>query len=80
MKLTIFTPTFNRPQLLIGLYDSICDAYKFANIVDCLEWLIIDDGSNISYDNVISSFNDEYFSITYKKRITVGNIQHLIWP
>ena len=57
MKLTIFTPTYNRKELLKELYKSICIAHfnnKFRNKV---EWLIIDDGSNIDLQDEIDKFN-----------------------
>ena len=38
--LTVFTPTFNRANTLVRLYESLCRQTS-----DAFEWLIIDDGS-----------------------------------
>ena len=41
MKFTIFTPTYNRKELLTNLYESLKkQAYKD------FEWIIVDDGSS----------------------------------
>ncbi len=40
MKLTVFTPTYNRAHLLGRLYQSLCE-----QTCDDFEWLIVDDGS-----------------------------------
>lgn len=40
MKITVFTPTFNRVDLLRRLYNSLC-----AQTCKEFEWLVIDDGS-----------------------------------
>ena len=47
MLITVFTPTYNRGNLLPNLYDSLCQQ-KYKNF----EWLIIDDGSvdNTDYE------------------------------
>ena len=37
--LTVFTPTFNRANTLVRLYESLCRQTS-----DAFEWLIIDDG------------------------------------
>lgn len=46
MKLTIFTPSYNRPQKLPGLFNSIKRAVKQMPQGNTAEWLIIDDGSD----------------------------------
>ncbi len=51
MKLTIFTPTYNRARLLPRLYDSLCKqgCYDF-------EWLIVDDGSTDQTKEIVDEF------------------------
>ena len=54
MKITVFTPTYNRGYLLDKLYDSLL---KQTNTD--FEWLIIDDGSNDNTSNIINKFIDD---------------------
>ena len=54
MIITLFTPTYNRAHLLFRLYNSILQQ----NFMD-VEWLIVDDGSSDSTENVIQSFIEE---------------------
>lgn len=56
MKLfiTIFTPTFNRANLLYRLYQSLCNQ-TFKDF----EWIIVNDGSKDNTDDVVQSFLDE---------------------
>ena len=50
MKFTIFTPTFNRKELLEKLYKSLQkQTYKD------FEWLIVDDGSSLHTEPQIGS-------------------------
>ena len=73
MKLTIFTPTFNRPMLLNDLYSSILNSLQGMNSSDSVEWLIVDDGSTSDYSNVISSFDVlSNFAIKYIKKKNGG--------
>ena len=52
--ITIFTPTYNRADLLHRLYDTlILQTYKN------FEWIIVDDGSKDNTKDVVSSFVDE---------------------
>ena len=49
MLITVFTPTYNRSQLLPRLYESLkCQTYKD------FEWLIVDDGSTDKTEEVLS--------------------------
>lgn len=41
MRITIFTPTYNRAHLLPRVYESLCGV----DFGQCFEWLIVDDGS-----------------------------------
>ncbi|WP_455634890.1 glycosyltransferase family A protein, partial [Parabacteroides sp.] len=61
MYLTVFTPTYNRGHLLARAFDSL----KAQKITD-FEWLIVDDGSNDSTNEIVSSFKEiAPFKITY---------------
>lgn len=54
MKITIFTPTYNRAYNLKNVYDSICNqTYKN------FEWVVVDDGSVDNTKQVIESFKHE---------------------
>lgn len=54
MQLTIFTPTYNRAQLLHSLYESLC-IQRYKNF----EWIIIDDGSCDNTKDVVNTFISE---------------------
>ena len=54
MKFTIFTPTYNRKELLEKLYESL----KKQTYKD-FEWLIIDDGSLDGTENSVRQFLEE---------------------
>lgn len=49
MKLTIFTPTFNRASTLKRLFESLCKQTDRR-----FEWLIVDDGSTDNTKNVLN--------------------------
>lgn len=49
--ITVFTPTYNREQLLVRLYLSLCKQ-KYKNF----EWIIVDDGSIDQTENIINEF------------------------
>ena len=54
MLITIFTPTYNRADLLGRLYQSLCvQSYQD------FEWVIVNDGSKDNTDDVVQSFIDE---------------------
>lgn len=72
MKLTIFTPTYNRSDKLIQLFESIKIASRNINPTDTLEWLIIDDGSNDDTEKVVAIFSDELIRIRYVKKQNGG--------
>lgn len=68
MKLTIFTPTYNRSKLLerifISLKEQKCKEF---------EWLIIDDGSNDDTEEVVQDFiKDCAINIRYIKKENGG--------
>jgi len=64
VKLTIFTPTYNRAHLLHEAYNSLCRQ-------DCknFEWLIIDDGSTDNTEELVKTWIDSNrdFPIRYEK-------------
>ena len=49
MKLTIFTPAYNRAHTLVRTYESLCDQ-------QCKDfiWLIVDDGSRDSTKELVN--------------------------
>lgn len=69
MKLTIFTPTYNRVKLIDRLYKSLLKqtSYDF-------EWVVVDDGSIDSTDQYFASLEKvpSPFSIVYKKKLNGG--------
>ena len=54
IKVTVFTPTFNRAHVLKRCYLSILDQHR-----DDIEWLIIDDGSTDDTANIVKGFKNE---------------------
>lgn len=68
VKLTIFTPTYNRATLLPRLYQSLT-----AQVEQDFEWLIIDDGSSDDTESVVASFiADQKLDIRYLKKENGG--------
>ncbi len=53
MRLTVFTPTYNRRELLIRAYESLCRQ----TLMD-FEWLIVDDGSTDGTDDEVKGWID----------------------
>jgi glycosyltransferase involved in cell wall biosynthesis len=70
MLLTIFTPTYNRAELLANLYRSICSQIGFSDF----EWLIIDDGSTDYTAQVVAEWLKEQhpFELRYVQRPNGG--------
>lgn len=63
--LTIFTPTYNRSNLLLHLYKSLCEQIN----KDFL-WLIIDDGSKDNTKELVDIWKEEnkiYISKKFRK-------------
>ncbi|MCA6069110.1 glycosyltransferase family 2 protein [Chryseobacterium sp. RG1] len=68
MLLTIFTPTYNRANLLSRLYNSLC-----LQTFQDFEWVIVDDGSQDDTENVIKKFIEESkIPIVYSKQENSG--------
>lgn len=69
MKLTIFTPTYNRASTIVRTYHSLqrqtCNDF---------EWLIVDDGSTDGTDNIVRPWINEVnkFSIRYIRQPNGG--------
>lgn len=64
MKITVFTPTYNRGYIIGKLYDSL----KRQTYTD-FEWLVIDDGSTDNTQQLFKAFQkqDNFFPIRYYK-------------
>lgn len=61
MRITVFTPTYNRAYLLPRLYNSLCEQSN-----KCFIWLIIDDGSVDNTRELIEKWqNENIISIQY---------------
>lgn len=62
MKISIFTPTYNRAYTLGALYESLrkqtCQDF---------EWIIVDDGSTDNTEELCHRFNSDLFPIHYFK-------------
>ena len=68
VKVTVFTPTYNRAYTLERLYKSLLNqtSYDF-------EWLIVDDGSTDNTSELIKSFqNNHFFDVRYYKQENSG--------
>ena len=69
MKITVFTPTFNRAYILSNLYHSL----QRQTFLD-FEWLIIDDGSTDNTQDLVERWQEErnFFPICYYKQENGG--------
>lgn len=73
MEITIFTPTYNRKELLPALYDSICKAHQYNHCKDKVEWMIVDDGSSMDIKVDIDKFDRlKNMSITFVRKENGG--------
>lgn len=71
MLFSVFTPTYNRAELISRVFDSLC-AQTFRDF----EWVIIDDGSIDDTARVIKAMRDKAdFPIIYKARENRGKVQ-----
>ena len=71
MRLTVFTPTYNRRELLIRVYESL----KRQTCKD-FEWLIVDDGSTDATDDYVKAWIDEgLIPIRYHYRQNGGKMR-----
>ena len=69
MKVTIFTPTYNRAYIIRQLYQSLQ-----RQTCSCFEWLVVDDGSSDNTESLISSWikEDNAFLIRYYRKENGG--------
>ena len=71
MRLTVFTPTYNRRGLLARVYESLT-----RQTVRDFEWLIVDDGSSDNTDDEVKRWIDEgKISIRYRYRENGGKMR-----
>lgn len=68
MKITVFTPTYNRENTLNRLYESLVSQTNMN-----FEWLIVDDGSTDNTESLINGFiNEKKIDIKYHKQENGG--------
>lgn len=70
MKVTVFTPVYNRADIIDKLYKSL-----LRQSVQDFEWVVVDDGSTDHIDKVICCFESDAgrnFPLIYKKQINGG--------
>lgn len=69
MKITVFTPTFNRAYIIENLYHSL----QHQTFLD-FEWLVVDDGSLDHTEEVVQGWKTEnnFFQIRYYKKENGG--------
>lgn len=60
--ITIFTPTYNRQELLSRVYNSLCEQTN-----KNFEWIIVDDCSNDNTEGYISTLTNNKFNIRFYK-------------
>ncbi len=71
--ITVFTPTYNRGNLLNRLYQSLCQ-----QIHKDFEWVVVDDGSTDETSSIVKMIQDKHtyenFPIYYFKKENGGSI------
>lgn len=68
MKVTVFTPTYNRGYILPRLYESLC-----RQTCRDFEWVIVDDGSTDGTEDIVSSWmREEKIPILYQRKENGG--------
>ena len=68
VKITVFTPTYNRGYILSKLYDSLCK-----QSYNDFEWLVVDDGSGDNTEELVSEWiNRRQIPIRYYKKENGG--------
>lgn len=68
MKLTIFTPSYNRAYILPNLYQSL-----LTQTDTDFEWVVVDDGSSDGTENLVKGWQTENeISIQYCKQLNQG--------
>ena len=69
MKITVFTPAYNRGHLLHRVYESLCKQ-TFRDF----EWVVVDDGSTDDTRSVVEKFRDE--SLEWRDSSEVESIKN----
>lgn len=74
MRFTVFTPTYNRADLLWDLYRSLC-RQSFRDF----EWIVVDDGSSDDTEEVVREIQnrESFFPILFRKVENGG--KHRAW-
>lgn len=69
MKITVFTPTYNRAYIIENLYRSLQ-----RQTVTCFEWLVVDDGSTDNTESLLRAWQQEEhaFPIRYYRQENGG--------
>ncbi len=70
MKITVFTPTYNRGYIIKSLYESL-KRQAFRDF----EWIVINDGSTDDTDDIFDNEilpDDHFFNITYVRTMNGG--------
>lgn len=68
MKLTIFTPTYNRAHCLDRLYKSLISQTNKS-----FKWIIVDDGSTDKTENLVNGYiQEKKLEIEYYKQLNMG--------
>ena len=68
MKITVFTPTYNRAYIIENLYRSL-QRQSFRDF----EWVIVDDGSSDNTEELVNGWkNENDFPIIYFKQPNGG--------
>ncbi|EJR45446.1 glycosyltransferase family 2 protein [Bacillus mycoides] len=74
IRVTVFTPTYNRAHTLYRVYNSLSKQ----NVM-CFEWIIVDDGSTDNTQEVVRGYMEEApFKINYYKKENGGKHTALI--
>lgn len=74
MRFTVFTPAYNRGNIIEQLYESLC-RQTFRDF----EWIVVDDGSTDDTEEVMQRLmaRENFFPIIYKKQPNGG--KHRAW-
>lgn len=72
MRLTVFTPTYNRVDKVQELFECISQSARNIDENDTIEWIIVDDGSEDNTGGVVKRFEDEALEIKYIRKQNGG--------
>lgn len=76
LKITVFTPTYNRAYIIENLYRSL-QRQTFKNF----EWLVVDDGSSDNTEELFDKWTADinFFSLRYYKQSNSGKCCAINW-